>query len=59
MLAAVVTEIGGMPAADERPDPVAAAGEVVLEVLAAPLNPLDVAEALERRIVGRAVRRRP
>jgi NADPH2:quinone reductase len=41
--AALVREIGGLPEVGERPDPVPADGEVVLEVLAAPLNPLDVA----------------
>lgn len=43
MLAAVIAEIGGLPAVSERPDPVAGGGEVVLEVLAAPLNPVDSA----------------
>jgi NADPH2:quinone reductase len=41
--AAVITEPGRLPEQAERPDPSPVAGEVVLEVLAAPLNPLDVA----------------
>ncbi|HEY8844245.1 MAG TPA: zinc-binding dehydrogenase [Gaiellaceae bacterium] len=43
MRAAVVTELGQPPSPGELPEPAAAEGEVVLKVLAAPLNPLDVA----------------
>jgi NADPH:quinone reductase len=43
--AALIRELGRSPEVGERPDPVAGEGEgeVVLEVLAAPLNPLDIA----------------
>jgi NADPH:quinone reductase-like Zn-dependent oxidoreductase len=41
--AALIRELGRLPEVGERPDPVAGDGEVVLEVLAAPLNPLDIA----------------
>jgi NADPH:quinone reductase len=41
--AALIAELGRMPEVGERAEPVPADGEVVLEVLAAPLNPLDVA----------------
>lgn len=43
MRAAVVSELGQPPSPGELPEPSAGDGEVVLEVLAAPLNPLDVA----------------
>jgi len=41
--AAVVSELGQPPSPGELSEPSAEEGEVVLEVLAAPLNPLDVA----------------
>jgi NADPH2:quinone reductase len=40
--AAVIREIGAVPEVDEVPEPIAAHGDVVLDVLAAPLNPIDV-----------------
>jgi len=40
---AVVSELGQPPSPGELPGPSAGDGEVLLEVLAAPLNPLDVA----------------
>ena len=43
MRAAVVSELGQPPSLGELPEPSPGDGEVVLEVLAAPLNPLDVA----------------
>ena len=43
MRAALIREVGRSPEVGERPDPIASDGEVVLEVLAAPLNPLDIA----------------
>ncbi|HEY8628128.1 MAG TPA: zinc-binding dehydrogenase, partial [Gaiellaceae bacterium] len=43
MRAAVVSELGQPPSPGELPEPSAGDGEVVLEVLAAPLNPVDVA----------------
>jgi NADPH:quinone reductase len=46
--AALITEIGLPPEVGARPEPSAAEGEVVLEVVAAPLNPLDVAVAAGR-----------
>lgn len=45
MLAAIVSEIGRLPELAERPEPEAEDGRVVLDVVAAPLNPLDVAVA--------------
>ena len=45
MVAAVVSEIGQLPELAERPEPEAGVGRVVLDVVAAPLNPLDVAVA--------------
>jgi NADPH:quinone reductase len=41
--AALIRELGRLPEVGERPDPASSDGEVVLEVLAAPLNPLDIA----------------
>ena len=43
MRAAVVGELGQPPSPGEVPEPSAGDGEVVVEVLAAPLNPVDVA----------------
>jgi NADPH:quinone reductase-like Zn-dependent oxidoreductase len=40
--AALIRELGGMPEVDEAPEPEPADGEVVVEVLAAALNPIDV-----------------
>lgn len=42
MRAAILTELGEAPRVGEVPEPVPGDGEVLLEVLAAPLNPLDV-----------------
>lgn len=52
MRAAVVSEVGRLPELGERPDPASAGGKVVLEVLAAPLNPLDIAVASGRYFAG-------
>jgi NADPH2:quinone reductase len=41
--AALVTELGQPPSVGELPEPSAGVGEVVLEVLAAPVNPVDIA----------------
>ena len=46
MRAAVVSELGQPPSPGELPEPSAVEGEVVLEVLAAPLNPVDVAVSI-------------
>ena len=43
MRAAVIRELGVPPGLEEVPDPSPAAGEVLVEVLAAPLNPVDIA----------------
>ena len=43
MRAARITELGELPVAGEAAAPVSGDGRVLLEVLAAPLNPLDVA----------------
>jgi NADPH:quinone reductase len=43
MHAAVISELGRAPEAGERPDPHAREGETLIEVLAAPLNPIDIA----------------
>ena len=50
--AAIVTELGQSPEVGERPDPPSADGKVVLEVLAAPLNPLDIAVGSGRYFAG-------
>jgi NADPH2:quinone reductase len=48
MRAAVVSEIGQLPELSERPDPGTRDGETLIEVLAVPLNPIDVAIAAGR-----------
>jgi NADPH:quinone reductase len=48
MRAAVVREIGRPPELDAAPEPVRAEGETLLEVLAVPLNPIDVNVAAGR-----------
>lgn len=45
MRAAVVSELGQPPSPGELPEPSAGDGDVVLEVLAAPLNPVDLSIA--------------
>lgn len=42
MRAALVTELGRPPEPGEAPDPVRGEGEALVEVLAVPLNPIDV-----------------
>jgi NADPH2:quinone reductase len=44
----MIREIGALPEVGEAPEPVAADGEVVVQVLAAALNPLDLAVAAGR-----------
>jgi NADPH2:quinone reductase len=46
--AAIVTELGKSPERGEAPEPEAGEGEVVLEVLASSLNPIDIAVAAGR-----------
>jgi len=48
MRAAIVREIGTLPAPAEAPEPTPGGDESVLEVLASPLNPIDVAVAAGR-----------
>jgi NADPH2:quinone reductase len=48
MRAAVVSELGRPPEPGEAPEPAAGEGEVVVEVLATPLNPIDVNVAAGR-----------
>jgi len=48
MRAAVVREIGRPPEDGEAPDPARGEGEALVEVLAVPLNPIDVNVALGR-----------
>jgi NADPH2:quinone reductase len=48
MRAALVKEIGRLPEHDEAPDPVRGEGEALVEVLAVPLNPIDVNVAAGR-----------
>jgi NADPH:quinone reductase-like Zn-dependent oxidoreductase len=43
MRAAVVSELGRPPHVIEAPEPEAGDGEVVLEVVASSLNPIDIA----------------
>jgi NADPH2:quinone reductase len=42
MRAAVITELGALPQLREVPDPSPTEGEVLVEVLATPLNPIDI-----------------
>jgi NADPH2:quinone reductase len=42
MRAAILEELGRPPERGERPDPVPGEDQVVVEILAAPLNPLDI-----------------
>jgi NADPH:quinone reductase-like Zn-dependent oxidoreductase len=48
MRAALVREIGNPPEQGEAPDPARGAGEALVEVLAVPLNPIDVNVAAGR-----------
>jgi NADPH2:quinone reductase len=50
--AVVITQIGGQPEVADRPEPAAGADEAVVEVEAAPLNPIDVNVALGRHFAG-------
>lgn len=52
MRAAILTELGQLPVPGELPEPPAGDGDVVLEVLAAPLNPLDIAIGSGRFYAG-------
>jgi NADPH2:quinone reductase len=52
MRAAVVTELGRPPEVADFADPTAGEGEVLLDVLAAPLNPIDLAVAAGRNPAG-------
>ncbi len=53
MRAAEVTDPGAPPAAGDRTDPVAGDGEVVVEVIAAPITPLDLLCATGTSYFGR------
>jgi NADPH2:quinone reductase len=46
--AALIRELGALPEVGDAPEPEAGDGEVVVEVLAAPLNPIDVAVSAGR-----------
>jgi NADPH2:quinone reductase len=52
MKAVVVTELGQPPALQEVPEPTRAPGEALLEILAAPLNPVDIGVASGRFFGG-------
>src|SRR5688572_8415122 len=52
MRAAVISELGRPPVIQEVPDPEAAPGEVVLEVAASALNPIDVSVGAGRFYAG-------
>ena len=52
MRAAVISELGRPPVVQEVPEPVAGAGEVVLEVTASSLNPIDIAVGAGRFYAG-------
>jgi NADPH:quinone reductase len=52
MRAAVISELGRPPAVAEVPEPVAGAGDVVLEVAASALNPIDIAVGAGRFYAG-------
>jgi NADPH:quinone reductase len=50
--AALIRELGSLPELGEVPDPSPGAGETVVSVLAAPLNPIDVAVGAGRFYAG-------
>jgi NADPH2:quinone reductase len=50
--AAVVRELGRPPEVGDVPDPSAESGDVLVDVLAAPLNPIDLAVAAGRNPAG-------
>jgi NADPH:quinone reductase len=52
MRAALIRELGQPPELADVPDPEPGEGEVVVEIVAAPLNPLDVAVASGRHYAG-------
>lgn len=52
MRAAVIREVGALPEAGELPDPTPSDGEVVLDVRAGALNPIDIAIASGRFYAG-------
>jgi NADPH:quinone reductase-like Zn-dependent oxidoreductase len=52
MRAAVVSELGKPPAVAEVDEPAAGGGEAVVEILAAPVNPIDLAVAAGRNPAG-------
>ena len=52
MRGAVVTTIGEPPETREAPEPEAGEGEFVVEILAAPVNPIDLAVAAGRNPAG-------
>jgi NADPH:quinone reductase len=52
MRAAVISELGQPPEVAEVPEPVAGAGEVVLDVAASALNPIDIAVGAGRFYAG-------
>ncbi len=52
MRAAIVTQLGSAPAQGERPAPARTNGQTLMEVLAAPLNPVDIAVGSGRFFAG-------
>jgi NADPH:quinone reductase len=52
MRAAVMSELGRPPAPGDFPDPTPGDGEVLVEIQAAPLNPIDLAVAAGRNPAG-------
>ena len=52
MRAALLSELDGTPRLGERPAPAPSAGQSLLEVVAAPLNPIDIAVASGRHYAG-------
>jgi NADPH2:quinone reductase len=52
MRAAVVSELGQPPAPVEVDDPVASGGDFLVEIVAAPVNPIDLAVAAGRNPAG-------
>ena len=52
MRGAIVRELGQRPAVGEAPDPVAGGGDAVVDVLVAPLNPIDLAVVAGRNPAG-------
>ena len=52
MRALLVTELGAVPEVGDAPEPIPRAGEAIVEVVAAPLNPVDISVASGKFFAG-------